>query len=115
MRTYDIAVKDGVTTDRLHPLCFQAWLEAAIVYNQRNITCTITSVDEFLPNRLANSLHYTVPHARAFDLRTWRIPKNTQKILVEKIQARLKKLNTHFQVVLKSDHIHIELDYRSKS
>ena len=114
MKYLNLGIKEGVSVMRLHPLCFVAWLEAAKIYNQRNITCTITSVDELVAGRLENSLHYTVPHARAFDLRVWRIPLEVRKILAEKIQVRLKKLSPYFQVILKSNHIHIELDWRSK-
>ena len=90
-----------------------AWLKAAEIYNKRKLICTITSTNEYVLGRYKNSLHYVKPYCWAIDLRTRRIPFNIQEKLVIQIEEELIELDPHFQVVLKPDHIHIELDYRS--
>ena len=113
MQYFNLGVKEGVDISCLHSLLFQAWLKAAKIYNKRSLICTLTSSNEYVLGRSKNSLHYVKPFCRAIDLRTRRIPYNIQEELVIQIEEELQKLDPHFQVILKPDHIHIELDYRS--
>ena len=113
MKDYRIAVKDGVDLEPLHPICFVALFECARIFHMHNFTCTVTSTSEQVQSRKTNSLHYTKPYCRAFDLRIWRIPTAWLPRIVEKLQRALNIVDEHFQVVLKPDHIHIELDFRS--
>ena len=108
MRYFNLGVKEGVDISCLHPLLFQAWLKAAEIYNKRKIVCTLTSTNEYVTGRKKNSLHYVKPFCRAIDLRTRRISYAIQEKIVLQIEQALLELDSHFEVVLKPDHIHTE-------
>jgi len=107
----NLEIKDGVSIDNLVPKLFIAMFSVAEVFNSKSLIPTITSTDEILKDRLKNSFHY---EGKAIDVGIKRIPKTIVIKLVELLRQALIKIDRNFQVVLKTDHIHIELDDRSK-
>ena len=108
----NISFKDQVSNKNLHPKIYEAIFASALVFNTYQFQLTVTSTTEQAPGRIENSLHY---EGKAFDVRIHRIPETTQIKLVEQLRQALLPIDRNFQVVLKSNHIHIELDDRSKA
>ena len=107
----NICFKEGVSIAGLKDKIFQAIFATAQVFDSKQLILTVTSTTEYHPERKKDSFHY---EGKAFDIRTRRIPEKIQIQLVEKLRQALLPIDRNFQVVLKKDHIHIELDDRSK-
>ena len=107
----NIDFKEGVSNKGLVPKIYQAIFEAAKVLNSKNFHLTVTSTTEEAEGRLEDSLHY---EGKAFDIRTARMPETTSLKIVEELRKALLPIDRNFQVIWKSNHIHIELDDRSK-
>ena len=76
------------------------------IYEANGVETTVITSGQDGKHSLT-SLHYA---GQAFDVRTWNIPKGiSPKDIVRQIKA---KLNIHFDVVLESDHIHVEFQPR---
>ena len=106
----EINIKDGVSLANLKATTFRAIFATAEILSNKNLITTITSTDEVLPHRLKNSFHYT---GDAFDFRIRRIPVCFRQNIVNKLQKKLLEIDKRFQVVLKENHIHVELDWRN--
>jgi hypothetical protein len=107
----NIEFKEGVSNANLHPKIYQAIFESAKVFAFHHLILTVTSTTEKVEKRLADSFHY---EGKAFDIRTRRLETTKIVRLVEKLRTVLLPIDRNFQVIMKSDHIHIELDDRSK-
>lgn len=75
------------------------------VYRELNVEFVVTSFND--STHMKNSLHYA---DRAFDIRTKTLPPNSAQAVKDKIQNRL---TADFDVVLESDHIHVEFQNKS--
>ena len=102
-----IDFKDGVLPDKLKAITFRALFAVARVYERKGFHFVVTSTTENAPGRLPNSYHY---HGQAFDCRIYRIPKAFLESLCNDMREALHEIDECFQVVLKPDHIHVELD-----
>jgi len=96
-------VKSGVNLNGVH---FMLWYAVA-VYDYLRLANglregTITGGRESAPGRVKDTLH---PSGRAVDLRTNDIPANVRQPLANELQ---RSLGDVFDVVLESDHIHVE-------
>lgn len=93
-------LKLGVAIDKLNPEIRRALLAIETVYQEQSQEPVITSTYD--GNHMASSLHY---HNDAIDLR---LPTMATRIT---ITERIKeKLGHDYDVVLESDHIHVEYD-----
>lgn len=97
-------LKVGVTVNGVQPETVVAMLIAETVYQSMGYDLTITSLTDYAPGRKPNTLHTP---GLAFDCRIWDIPERMLETLVAKLR---EALGDEFDVVLKSDHIHIEFD-----
>lgn len=89
--------KDGITLDLLDGL-----LGAAHVYGQHGYDFVVTSLGDGVHKE--NSLHYV---GRAADLRVRHVPAEKRQALLRAIRAAL---TPQYDVILESDHIHLEYD-----
>jgi hypothetical protein len=96
-------IKDGVDLRGLQPQMAVAYTIAAVVFwEQAGASCWITSGSDGKHGH--TSLHYK---GKALDLRT----KHLRPEQVHPVWKALKAaLGTQFDVVLESDHIHVEFD-----
>lgn len=95
-------LKPGVKLANLSPQIVLALTVADQLYRERGISLVVTSVSD--SKHGAGSLHYS---GQAADLRTRTVPVKQRQALRDAI-ARM--LGAEFDVVLESDHIHIEYD-----
>lgn len=107
-----VKVKDGVNTSKLRFNILKAIPIVVAAFGEFDLTPRLTSTHERFNGRLKNSKHYE--HlAVDFGVWVWKederyfIPGWHRKMIVERI---VKDLGSEFDVVLKSDHIHIEYD-----
>jgi len=92
--------KDGVPLKGLKPQMLNCVDICNDVFHKQGADCTITSTTD--GKHMKKSLHYK---GLAIDLRTWHLND------VESIAAKLRDaLGKDFDVVVESDHIHVELD-----
>jgi len=93
-------IKNGVDLRGLTPQMAIAYTIACKVYGQ--YACVITSGSD--GKHGPNSLHYS---GQALDLRTNNLPPQAVQSIVDRLK---EALGAQFDVVLESDHIHIEFD-----
>lgn len=102
--------KRGVTLNGVQPETVLAIQLAATIVEDLGGRFVITSLTDGKEWRSPNSLH--VP-GLAFDVRIWDFPTQEDQLnLVEKLR---EALGGEFDVVLESDHIHIEFDPKPAS
>ena len=92
-------LKRGVKLRGLTPACLLAMMVAEGLYKENGYRLTITSVCEGKHSR--GSLHYV---GQAFDCRI-RLAADAPQMLRDELKRRL---GSEFDVVLESDHIHVE-------
>ena len=98
--------KFGVEWHDMHPAIEAATSSIEKVYAQFGVPCVCTSARD--GKHSPKSLHYS---GRAIDLRTRQLG-NMQQL---EVTARLRKvLGPDFDVVLESDHLHIEFDPKTE-
>ena len=96
-------IKSGVDLRGLTPQMAIAYTIASNIYRQHcNVVCVITSASDGKHGE--HSLHYK---GKALDLRTFNIPTSAISLVVSTLR---QNLGEQFDVVLESDHIHIEFD-----
>jgi len=101
-----ISLKEGVKMRAVSPTVAIALLVANSVYADHGIEdLVVTSVCE--GHHSPKSKHYI---GNAFDVRIWDIKKETLDKIVRDMR---KALGSEFDVVLESDHIHVEYDPKS--
>lgn len=100
-------IKPGVDLNGIKPVMAIAYTIANQVYVERGFICTITSGRD--GNHMPGSLHNA---GLAIDIRTRNIDSLQDKRYMRDEIAR--RLGDQFDVVLESDHIHIEFDSRAK-
>lgn len=102
-----IQTKQGVTFNSLSPLLKLAAYILRDIYKKYSQDFTITSTTE--GEHIPKSLHYT---GYAFDSRT----RETAHTVIEQIYTEakitLQNLDRGFQIIVETDHIHVELDRR---
>ena len=90
--------KDGVVWTDMHPQVVQVLDAVDGVFKIHGVEAVITSGRD--GKHGTNSLHY---EGKAFDLRTWHV--------IDQVAKNLRKiLGPDFDIVVESDHIHVELD-----
>ena len=97
-------IKHGVDLRGLSPQMAIAYTIACRCYGQYD--CVITSASD--GKHGPNSLHYK---GQALDLRTRHINGQGLQLVVDKLK---EALGSQFDVVLESDHIHVEFDPKDK-
>lgn len=96
-------LKMGVDLRGITPQMAIAYTIASALYQRHcNVPCVITSASD--GKHGPNSLHYK---GRALDLRTYNLPTASVSLVVQSLKDAL---GSQFDVVLESDHIHIEFD-----
>jgi hypothetical protein len=81
---------------------FEAAIKVEAAYNAFGHDCTITSGSD--GQHMPRSLHYK---GKALDFRTRDVPASQRYKIVKSVKQRL---GADFDVVLETDHLHIELD-----
>ena len=97
-------IKSGVDLRGLTPQMAIAYTIACRCYGQYD--CVITSASD--GKHGPNSLHY---NGQALDLRTRHINGQGLQLVVDKLK---EALGSQFDVVLESDHMHVEFDPKDK-
>ena len=95
-------LKHSVKLGDLKPQTVLAMQVAAEVYREVGAEFVITSVND--SKHMTNSLHYS---GYAFDCRIWTLEEDMRQSVTNDISAALGE---DFDVVLESDHIHLEWD-----
>ena len=95
-------LKPNVNLKNIHPKLVTALVVCEWIYKTYGIELTLTSVNDSKHGK--NSLH---PCGQAADLRTWNLTTEQQREITKKIK---EAVGSEFDVVLESDHIHIEYD-----
>lgn len=95
-------IKHSVDLRGLQPQMALAYVIAAAYYAKHDYICTITSASD--SKHGPNSLHYK---GKALDLRTRNVPEELRQGLRDEIA---NALGPQFDVVLESDHMHMEFD-----
>lgn len=106
------SIKPGVKLDKLTPQAVMAWNISCSVYNHYGYGCVLTSGND--GKHKEGSKHYT---GNAIDLRTRHLGLNTglhaytARMYPTDIARELRlALAENYDVVLESDHIHVEYD-----
>lgn len=102
-------IKPGVMSVENHPSILHAIEVADWLWRRLGLTLTITSLQDGRHSR--NSFHYGIPgdiRCRGVDFRTYDILESKLSSLVDDLRAHL---GLAYDVVLESDHIHVEVDY----
>ena len=97
-----VEVKDGVIFKEFNEPLLSIIRAASICYANSGWTCTITSATD--GTHKPNSLHYK---NLALDFRTWSIPRSKLRDLASQLGHAL---GPEYQVVLETDHLHVEYD-----
>ena len=95
-------MKHGVDLRGLQSQMVLAYMIAVACYARHGYPCTITSASD--SKHGPNSLHYK---GKALDLRTRNVPEELRQGLRDEIA---NALGPQFDVVLESDHMHMEFD-----
>ena len=98
--------KSSVRMDVLTPQMVLGAMMVQIALQKEDIEMIITSISDGTHSK--NSLHYV---GNAIDIRTRHVPSWKHSDMVSAIKGGLGQ---HFDVVLESDHIHIEYDPKGK-
>ncbi len=99
-----VPIKPGVDVSVLSPQILLAIAEAREVYRKYGVDLTLTSGRDGV-----HGVHTLHKHGHAVDLRIWNLPEGSPPRATEQIA---KALGEQFDVVLESDHIHMEYDPR---
>ena len=99
-------IKSSVDLRGLQPQMCIAYLIASRCYEKHGYTCVITSASD--SKHGPNSLHYC---GKALDIRTRHVLEVIKPALRDEIADAL---GPQFDVVLESDHIHLEFDPKEK-
>lgn len=102
-----IQFKEGVSVNGVQPEMAMALHVIGSVYAHMGYYCTVTSGTDGSHSK--NSLHYA---GLAVDTRTRDIAKEFHKELTRRLR---EALGSEFDVVLESDHIHIEYDPKCRT
>lgn len=95
-----ISLKTGVKMERLQPQIILGLLVASFVYKEFGYDTVITSLSDGIHG--LSSLHYS---GAAVDLRTRTVATKDISSIVNYIRSAL---GSDFDVILESDHLHIE-------
>jgi len=95
-----MTTKPGVSVAGLQPEALYGLMIVQEVFRKANLEMTVTSVTDGMHS--AGSLHYI---GHAFDLRLYQIPQAKLDAVIAQCRERLPD---SFDVVMESDHIHIE-------
>ena len=95
-------IKPGVRVSGMAPEILIAVIVANDIYTKAGVPCVITSCTD--GSHKTNSLHYC---GMAVDLRTRDLPVASLPVILEDLKFAL---GPDYDVVLESDHIHIEHD-----
>ncbi len=98
-------IKEGVRIAGARPELLFGLLVAEDVFRGRGFDLIVTSVLE--GNHHAGSLHYK---GLAADVRTRHLPEGMKRVLHDELQTAL---GTDWDVVLESDHLHLEYDVKA--
>lgn len=99
-----IWIKPGVSLNGLEPEMWEAVSRVGRIYKERGYLCWVTGGTELAPGRTPTSLH---PKGQAIDFGTVARGVSDPKPLEADITA---VLGPQYDVVLESDHIHVEFD-----
>jgi hypothetical protein len=99
-----LSLKEGVSLVGINPALVIGAIVVADVYAELDADCVITSAVD--GQHSETSLHYA---GQAFDFRTRTLTPEQQQDLIVVLKERLTQ---DFDVVLESDHIHLELQPR---
>lgn len=100
-----MSFKAGVNCYGLHPRVYSAiMLTASLVHQTAGEECVITSLCDGVHS--PNSYHYLLG---AFDARTRHLTEEEQEGVAERLA---RKLGDQWDVVLESDHLHVEVEIR---
>ena len=94
--------KPGVPLFGLQPDTLWAIDQCNAVYQSLEIDCVVTSTTD--GKHMDDSRHYV---GYAIDLRIWNIPADKVSIIHSKLK---RALGSNYDVVLESDHFHVEFD-----
>lgn len=98
-----VRFKAGVNCYGLHPRIWSAiMLTASLVHQTAGKECVITSLCDGVHS--PNSYHYLLG---AFDARTRHLTEEEQEGVTQRLA---RKLGDQWDVVLESDHLHVEFD-----
>jgi len=97
-----IILKHGVSTFGIRPELLLALVVVDAVYRKFNHDCVVTSLSD--GQHSSNSLHYK---GLAFDTRTRQLTASQKTELRDMSASALGK---DYDVVLESDHLHVEFD-----
>lgn len=100
--------KETVNRQGVQPCIYWAIGIAEMIYREAGFICVVTSMTDSHENR-PNSLHHK---GLAVDLRTRHLPAEIRQKVAGSLKAILDPLG--FDVVLESDHIHMEYDPKGK-
>jgi hypothetical protein len=100
-RFISLKLKSGVNLDGVSWRMFWAAIVAESIFSKYGATLTITSAND--SKHMATSKHYS---GEALDFRTWEIQGREPTIAL----ALREKLGEDYDVVIESDHIHVEYD-----
>jgi hypothetical protein len=102
-----LSLKPGVSLVGVNPALVIGAIVVADAYAEFGADCVITSAVD--GQHSETSLHYA---GQALDFRTWMLTETQQQELVAIVKERLGQ---DFDVVLETDHIHLELQPRRAS
>jgi hypothetical protein len=101
-------LKSSVGLRGLQPELIPAMIIASEVYRELGFDFVLTSVTDSQEVHMKNSLH---PKGYAMDVRTRNVPTEKHQALATELATRI---GPQYDVVLESDHIHVEFDPKSK-
>lgn len=94
---------DSINPSNLSPQCLLAIIVVDQVLESYDADLVITSLNDAKHSQ--TSLHY---RGDAFDVRVWEVPHQVEDVAQDIRDA----LNKHWDVVVESDHIHVEYQPR---
>lgn len=100
--------KKGVDYQALEPVCKIAVNQLVPVFNKFGYGLTVTSTTDGKHSR--SSLHYL---GLAFDIRSREIKSANLGQLITAMKQKLQALDRRFQVIVESNHLHVEFDRRA--
>lgn len=99
-----LTFKPGVKIEELHDSIVELLPKICQVYSAFGKTCVVTSGSD--GKHMVGSYHYTRP-LRAIDLRTYYFNSFERFAVLDELQ---RIAGPDFDVILESDHIHLEYD-----